>query len=180
MSIGDTLNSVAAQLGLPDPAALAKLINFESSWNPLAKNPYTGARGLIQFMPNTARSLGYKDAEDLIAKNPDAESQLRGPVLKYLSQFKPFSAPFPQSLYLSVFYPSYRYFPADTAFSESVKKVNPGINVVGDYVKWVEKKTSKIVFLKKYSPLAFLVPLLIAGGVLLMRRFKQKTDFQTT
>jgi hypothetical protein len=39
--------------------SLKKLINFESGWNPLAKNPYSGARGLIQFMPSTAASFGY-------------------------------------------------------------------------------------------------------------------------
>ena len=39
--------------------SLKKLINFESGWNPLAKNPYSGARGLIQFMPDTAASFDY-------------------------------------------------------------------------------------------------------------------------
>jgi soluble lytic murein transglycosylase-like protein len=39
---------------------LYKLINFESAWNPKAKNPSSGARGLIQFMPSTAESMGYK------------------------------------------------------------------------------------------------------------------------
>lgn len=179
MSVGEALKYVSSQLGLPDPEPLAKLINFESGFNPKARNPYTGAGGLIQFMPDTARSLGYKDVEDLLAKNPDAEAQLRGPVLQYLSQFKPFRDPFPQSLYLSVFYPAYRFSAPDTAFSDTVKKVNPGINVVGDYVKWVEKKTSKLVFIKKYSAIAFLFPVLIAGAALFYKHLKMKKSLQT-
>jgi hypothetical protein len=174
MSIESALKDVAAALEIPDYTALAKLINFESNFDPKARNPYTGAGGLIQFMPDTARSLGFKSVDDLLAQYPDVESQLRNPVLKYLSQFKPFRAPFPQSLYLAVFYPSYRYSPPDTAFSDTVRKVNPGINVVGDYVSWVEKKTSKIVFLKKYAPAAFLVPVLIAAAVILYRQYRPK------
>lgn len=53
------LKDVAADLGMSwEP--LYKLINFESGWDPKARNPRSGARGLIQFMPSTARSMGYK------------------------------------------------------------------------------------------------------------------------
>jgi hypothetical protein len=173
MSIESALKDVAAALELPDYTALAKLINFESGFDPKIRNPYTNAGGLIQFMPDTAKSLGFKSVDDLLAQYPDVESQLRGPVLKYLSNFKPFRDPFPQSLYMAVFYPKYRFSPPDTAFSDTVRKVNPGINFVGDYVTWVEKKTSKIVFLKKYAPLGFLVPVLIAGAVILYRENKR-------
>ena len=38
---------------------LYKMINFESAWNPKARNPVSGARGLIQFIPSTAKGMGY-------------------------------------------------------------------------------------------------------------------------
>lgn len=54
------LKNTAAALGMSwEP--LYKLINFESiGWDPKAKNPRSGARGLIQFMPSTAEGMGYK------------------------------------------------------------------------------------------------------------------------
>jgi len=53
------LKKTASELNLPvEP--LRRLINFESLWNPQAKNPKSGARGLIQFIPSTAEGMGYK------------------------------------------------------------------------------------------------------------------------
>jgi soluble lytic murein transglycosylase-like protein len=39
---------------------LFKLITMESAWDPKARNPSSGARGLIQFMPSTAEGMGYR------------------------------------------------------------------------------------------------------------------------
>ena len=162
MSVESALSDVALSLGVPVDS-LRKLIQFESRFDPMAKNPYTGASGLIQFIDSTARSLGYGSATELVLQHPDIESQLRGPVLKYLSQFKPFKNP--QSLYLSVFYPSYRFSPLTTEFPDSVKAVNPGIRYVGDYVAKVEKKS-----FKKYSFLGFVLPI---AAITLAVFFKQ-------
>jgi len=53
------LKATAAKLNMSwEP--LYKLINFESTWDPEARNKISGARGLIQFMPSTARDMGYK------------------------------------------------------------------------------------------------------------------------
>jgi hypothetical protein len=41
-------------------------MKFESNFNPQARNPQSGATGLIQFMPSTARGLGTT-AEDIAA-----------------------------------------------------------------------------------------------------------------
>jgi hypothetical protein len=169
MSKADALNYVASRLGVP-PAALDKLIAFESGWNPQARNPVSGARGLIQFMHSTARNLGFKDADELIKKYPTVENQLYGPVLTYLSQFKPFGNPFPQSLYLSVFYPAYRRLPLDTIFPDAVQKSNPGIKYVGDYVAKVEKKKFS---LKKYSVLGFLLPIAAASVAVFYKHIKR-------
>jgi len=124
---------------------LYQLINFESAgWNPLARNPLSGARGLIQFTNKTAQEMGFKNADDLVNKYPTIESQLEFPVYNYLKKYIPFSNK--QSLYLSVFYPKYRNFPSDTVFSDLVKNQNPGINTVQDYIDFVDgkKKLEKV------------------------------------
>jgi soluble lytic murein transglycosylase-like protein len=54
----NALADIASKLGVASDT-LYKLINFESGWNPEARNPYSGARGLIQFMPSTARGMGF-------------------------------------------------------------------------------------------------------------------------
>jgi hypothetical protein len=50
--------AMAQALGVPDPSWLTSVIQFESRWNPAAVNKLSGATGLIQFMPDTARGLG--------------------------------------------------------------------------------------------------------------------------
>lgn len=128
------LKVTASRLGV-NPDDLYKLINFESGWRPAAANPYSSAKGLIQFTDKTARSLGYSDSANLVDFNPTRIDQL--PLVeKYLSQFKPFSGK--QSLYLAVFYPAARNWLPGKLFPEAVRKVNPGINTPGDYVKKVE------------------------------------------
>jgi len=52
------LTKVAGWLGVAKDS-LYKEINFESGWDPLARNPYSGARGLVQFMPKTAKNMGF-------------------------------------------------------------------------------------------------------------------------
>ena len=160
------LQDVASALGI-DAIYLSRLISFESAWHPQAKNAISGARGLIQFMPDTARGLGYGSADALVSQFPTIESQLRGPVLQYLRGYAPFGYPMPQSLYLAVFYPKYRYMPVDTEFSDIIQRQNPGIKKVGDYVSFVEslaKKTGKIA-ISSYSAAPFIILLLMAGGI---------------
>lgn len=130
------LNEMANRLGVTYQD-LYSLISFESGFNPLIKNPNSSARGLIQFIDSTARSLGYLNSLDLVSRHPTVISQL--PVVeKYLQQFKPFSGK--QSLYLSVFYPKYRNVDPLTEFPDSVKAVNPGIRTPADYILHVERK----------------------------------------
>jgi soluble lytic murein transglycosylase-like protein len=53
------LKKTASALGMTwEP--LYKQIHFESRWDPKARNPKSGARGLIQFIPSTAEAMGYK------------------------------------------------------------------------------------------------------------------------
>lgn len=131
------LQSVSSSLGV-DSTWLKALISFESGWNPAAQNKLSGARGLIQFTNTTAKDLGYASADDLYNKFPTADAQLQGPVLSYLSKYKPFTTK--QSLYMAVFYPKARTWTLDTAFSDSIQKLNPGVKTVGDYVNKVERR----------------------------------------
>ena len=134
------LQAIAFKLGV-NQDDLYKLINFESKWNPKAANPVSSAKGLIQFTNATAQDLGFKDSAELIRKNPTITDQL--PIVeKYLTQFKPFTGK--QSLYLSVFYPKARKWPENKMFSERVRKVNPGVNTPGDYIRKIEGFTKQV------------------------------------
>lgn len=120
---------------------LYNLLKFESGFNPKIKNPFSSASGLLQFINSTSRSLGFDNSIDLINKLPDFISQMNGAVYPYLKQFYPFRNK--QSLYMSVFYPKYRNVDPYTEFPEYVKKVNPGIVTVSDYINKVEDKKKK-------------------------------------
>ena len=50
------LRAVAERLTV-DPTDLAAIISFESGFNPRIRNTLSGATGLIQWLPSTARSL---------------------------------------------------------------------------------------------------------------------------
>lgn len=128
------LGALADALKVPYDA-LYTLINFESGFNPTARNPYTGARGLIQFMPATARSLGFASADELVKKYPRIVDQLNigGPVHKYLKMFSPFTSEY--DLFMSVFYPKARRMNPLAPFPANVQKVNPGIITPWDYVR---------------------------------------------
>jgi len=144
------LETVSGQLNVPDQW-LYNLIRFESNFNPLARNKFTGARGLIQFMPSTASAMGFQGfssiakgsptaADHLVSQYPDFSSQMQGPVLSYLKKYAPF--PSEQSLYMTVFYPVARAWPINKEFPQNVQKVNPGIKTVYDYIKKVNSKFS--------------------------------------
>lgn len=132
-----TLETVSNKLKV-NPAWLWSLIRFESKSNPAARNPITGARGLIQFLHSTARSMGFKDADDLVKKYPTFDKQLKGPVYTYLKKYAPFTSK--QSLYMAVFYPAARFWSSSTYFPANVRTSNPGIDTVQDYINFVEGK----------------------------------------
>lgn len=136
------INSVAKDLNIP-PEWLISLIAFESNFNPLAANPNSSAKGLIQFIDETARSLGYESSADLIAKENTFSKQMYGPVLEYLRRYAPYDNK--QQLYMSVFYPAYRTSSPDREFPQYVQNVNPGIVTVQDYVQLVDNMGSDVM-----------------------------------
>lgn len=133
----EKLNSVSGVLNV-NPDWLYKLIDFESNWKPDAINKKTIATGLIQFIPSTARQLGFKDSIDLIKQLPGINEQLEYAVKPYLIKYRPFISP--QSLYMAVFYPAARFWDPNKKFPEIVTRYNPGIETPADYVSYVEKK----------------------------------------
>lgn len=109
------------------------LINFESGWNPNAKNPVSSARGLIQIINESAIQLGYKSSLDAINRNNTTILQLENIVYPYLKKFMPY--PSAQSLFMAVFYPRYRYVHPDTIFPIDVQKYNPGVISPRTYIE---------------------------------------------
>lgn len=140
---------VAKELGV-EPKTLAALIAFETAgtMNPQIKNPGSSARGLIQFMDSTARSMRGKDnfhfvgSWDLVRQYPTFEEQLRGPVVQYLKKFAPFEDD--QALFMAVFFPAYMYAEPDRVFPQWVQDANPGIVKVSDYVQHVWDKVGDV------------------------------------
>jgi peptidoglycan hydrolase-like protein with peptidoglycan-binding domain len=81
----DKVVRIASDIGT-DPNYLLAIMSFESggTFSPSVKNPYSGATGLIQFMPSTARNLGTS-VEALAAMS--AEQQLDY-VSKYFAPYR--------------------------------------------------------------------------------------------
>lgn len=134
LEVAAAMVAVADRLGA-DAYDLANLINFESGWNPQAVNPTSNATGLIQFMPKTAANLGT---------TTDALYQLSALqqmpwVERYLSPYRGKLGTV-QGLYMAVFYPKAMTWSLDTPMPEIVRKANPGINTVGDYVRLANKR----------------------------------------
>lgn len=94
------LRKYANMLGI-DPNWLQAVMFLESSLNPRAVNSVTGATGLIQFMPATARALGTTTAA---LKALSGEQQLYY-VWKY---FKPYAGKLHNfaDVYFAVFFPA--------------------------------------------------------------------------
>jgi len=148
-STEDLLKRISLELQV-NPRILWALIQHESGWNPIAKNNYSSAKGLLQWIDATALELGYNTSQELINKLPTIDQQLQYAVLPYLKRRMPFSNP--QSLFMSVFYPKARTWPDYQQFPDSVQRANPGIKTPSDYIK---KVYSKIALL--YIPQAVIL-----------------------
>jgi hypothetical protein len=92
---------------------------FESRLNPQAVNPISGATGLIQFMPSTARSLGTTTD---VLKHMSNVQQLDY-VLAYLRPYKGRMKTW-VDVYLAVFYPKAMGKPNFVITSDIVAKQN--------------------------------------------------------
>jgi len=187
MSNQEKIQEIATLLGV-DPSWLSAVISLESSGNPLAKNPYSSARGLIQVMDKTAQdTFGYPDSLSLINDFPDFDSQMDNVVYMYLKQFMPYTTK--QSFYMAVFFPAARFVDPSTTFQSLYEKYytdadkeyakfkagNPGIVTVADYVRKVDSHSG--IFGRDVSrnvstggSIALLAAIAI-GGYILFRKF---------
>jgi len=132
-SYADEIVRVANQVGV-HPSWLANVINFESGGNPQARNPYSSATGLIQFITSTANRLGTS----VDALYGMTGRQQMAYVEKY---FSPYSGRLKsqEDVYMAVFYPKAIGNP-DYPFPSSVTAVNPGIATPRDYVTMANRK----------------------------------------
>lgn len=164
----EIIRDVAAQVGT-DPAYLDALINFETggTYDPFIKNPRSSARGLIQIIDKTAQDIfNAQDSLALVNAHPTFESQMYGVVLPYLKKYAPF--PTKQSLYMSVFYPAYRYVPEDQKFPSWVPKNNPGIYTPADYIAFVDKRIKNPVIVQS----SIVLVAIVAGAAFAFAKYR--------
>jgi hypothetical protein len=148
-SYADEIVRVSSGVGI-HPSWLANVIHFESGGNPQARNPYSSATGLIQFIKSTASRLGT---------SVDALYGMTG--REQMSYVERYFAPYKgrlttqEDVYMAVFYPKAIGNP-DYRFPASVTAVNPGISTPRDYVEKANRKAA----------LAPYVGEVVAGGLL--------------
>jgi len=148
------ITNMARALGV-NYTALFKVMAFETNhtFDPKITNPYSGARGVIQFTNSTARTLvapdGHKlkDANDLVSTYPTFASQMElpghhnsygGPVYQYLHRFGNLDSD--RDLFLAIFYPIAINWRDDHPLPDIVRIQNPGVNTIGDYCTQMASK----------------------------------------
>ena len=114
----EKVNNICAELQI-EANWLMFVMWFESKLNPQAVNPISGATGLIQFMPSTARSLGTTTT---VLKHMSNVQQLDY-VLAYLRPYKDRMKRW-IDVYLAVFYPKAMGNPNFVITSDIVAKQN--------------------------------------------------------
>ena len=124
---------------------LANLINHESAgtFNPAVVNPSSGATGLIQFMPSTARGLGT--TTNTLSKLTFqqqlvwVDKYLQG-ILKRAYTNGAINPQFKEiDLYMAIFYPVSMFNP-NYQFPSNVVAANGGIKTPMDYYNKVMQK----------------------------------------
>ncbi len=118
VNFGNKVIAIANELNT-NPNWLMAAMDVESSLNPKAVNPITGATGLIQFMPKTAIGLGTTTAELFNMSNIEQLDYVRRYLLPFKGKLNQLS-----DVYLSIFYPA-AVGKTSYTFSERVAMQNP-------------------------------------------------------
>lgn len=162
---------IANSIGF-DPNWLMIVMSFESGLNPQAVNPTSGASGLIQFMPTTARNLGTT-VEDI--RKMDAIEQLDY-VYQYLLPYKGKIASL-VDLYLRVFYPAAVGQPSDYVLGgnnpEKLAAQNKifdtdknGIVTKGEVEQYINSYAKRLGWVERIKKVSFIPVLLLIGLIL--------------
>lgn len=114
----EKVTKISSELGI-EADWLMFVMWFESKLNPQAVNPISGATGLIQFMPSTARSLGT--TTDVLRHMSNV--QQLDYVLAYLRPYKGRMKRW-IDVYLAAFYPKAMGNPNYVITSDIVAKQN--------------------------------------------------------
>ncbi len=174
-----------------NPNWLMGVMNSETggSFDPAQKNMAgSGATGLIQFMPETARDLGttttalsqMDEVEQLDWVDRYIERQMRNFRIDRIKDY--------DDLYLLVFYPAYVGKPNETEFPSYIYRQNAGVDdnkdgriTVADFKAFIRRKipkgyvtefTSRYRWLSgRYLAFGVVALLLIVGTILLLRRY---------
>jgi soluble lytic murein transglycosylase-like protein len=131
------VQAAALKAGL-DPDYLYGLLLFESGLETTSVNKTSGATGLIQFMPLTAKNLGTT-TERIALMSVEQQLEL---TLRYLRRIGVRPNATLSSMCMAVFYPAYANRPPDTLFPKAVVRANPGIATPRDYVTKVAARAA--------------------------------------
>lgn len=143
-SYADQIVQLSNKLGI-HPSWLANVINFESGGNPQARNPYSSATGLIQFIKSTAAGLGT--SVDALYQMTGREQMVY--VEKYFSKYAG-KLRSQEDVYMAVFYPKAIGNP-DYSFPASVTAANPGIFTPRDYVEKANRKAKLAPYVGEFA-----------------------------
>lgn len=123
------VKEISDNLGI-DEKWLYLVIWYESRGNPQAENPYSGASGIIQFLPSTAKVLGTT-VQDI--RNMSIIEQLEL-TERYLNRYKEHLNSY-QNTYLAIFYPKALGKSKDYEIGRGkVAKDNPNVDINQDDV----------------------------------------------
>lgn len=118
--------------------ALARVIYAESRMNPKAVNAASGAVGLIQWLPSSAKKLGTTPEKILrmsfVQQVALAERYLLAVASGTWAGGTPGLLDTQFKLGAAVFYPAWRNKDPNTVLPANVRAANPGIRTMGDYM----------------------------------------------
>ena len=125
------LAELGERLGL-DPNYIGAVMSLESGFNPTAVNTQGGATGLIQFMPDTAKSLGTTTAA---LRRMSAVGQLRFVEEYFKRAGRAIHVDTPGDYYMTTFYPAFVGRASDAVIATKGEKVydqNAGLDADHD------------------------------------------------
>lgn len=172
------VKSVSYMLGI-QPDWLMAVMNHESTFRAAIKNKISGATGLIQFMPNTAKWLGTS-VEALANMSRVAQLDY---VLKYYQKWQKngIAARNLTDLALITFYPVAKGKPDSYVIGSEVSptraatigKQNPGINggkpiSILNYKNWVASMLPKNLDQKTINAIVGIKPVVKVAGAILI------------